>query len=98
MTPDEHPRANAPRANALRAHAPRANALRAHFFLARLPATGPDGFALQDLLLNRNMMIRTADSIPGLSRRHIRISPRTPEENSMLFAAISEILKTTAAA
>jgi histidinol-phosphate/aromatic aminotransferase/cobyric acid decarboxylase-like protein len=41
--------------------------------------------------------VRPANSFPGLSTDHLRITIRTPEENTELVAALADVLATSAA-
>ncbi len=46
--------------------------------------------ALYDFLLQRKILIRVCDNIPGMPEGHIRIQVRSPQDNNRLLTAIRE--------
>jgi histidinol-phosphate/aromatic aminotransferase/cobyric acid decarboxylase-like protein len=57
----------------------------------------PDGTRIAAALFARGFAVRPASSFPGLSTDHLRITIRTPEENTELVAALADVLATPAA-
>jgi len=52
----------------------------------------PDGPAVLAGLRERSIAVRPADSFPGLSSGHIRLTARSPAENALLVDALEEVL------
>lgn len=63
-----------------------------NFFLCAVTAAGLDAPVLRERLARRCLLIRDCSDYPGLTRRHIRIAVRRPEENAVLLDALREEL------
>jgi histidinol-phosphate/aromatic aminotransferase/cobyric acid decarboxylase-like protein len=51
-----------------------------------------DGPALVAALAARGIAVRPAASFPGLDERYIRLAVRTPDDNTVLIDALTELL------
>ncbi|WP_017973928.1 Rv2231c family pyridoxal phosphate-dependent protein CobC [Actinopolyspora halophila] len=60
----------------------------APFLLLRVP----EGERVRELLRERGIAVRRADTFPGLDGRHLRVAVRKPEDNAELVAALRGIL------
>ncbi len=61
----------------------------ANFLLVRVP----NGPAVRDALLERRIAVRRADTFPGLTPDHFRITVRRPGENRLLLEALREVVR-----
>ena len=52
----------------------------------------PNGRLLADRLARRGLAVRPADSFPGLSANHLRITVRRSQDNALLLSALAEEL------
>jgi histidinol-phosphate aminotransferase len=53
----------------------------------------PDGAALLRRLGDKGLAVRRADTFPGLSPNHLRVTVRRPEDNRLLVAALREFFE-----
>lgn len=53
----------------------------------------PDGPSVRAGMLERGIAVRRADTFPGLTEGHLRITVRLPEENRVLVDALKEVVR-----
>ncbi|MPN19361.1 Threonine-phosphate decarboxylase [bioreactor metagenome] len=64
-----------------------------NFILLNLEKAGMTAAELKYLLFNKGILIRDCSNYPGLSPYDIRLAVKLPEQNSIILAALKELLK-----